>query len=94
MFGFREDIVQQDTVRSVNYFSGVVEDGGISSATGGILMIDNRGNQAFIPNCTGRSFKDEDEFSPLDDWPFTKALKTSDEKNGVLTNGFGIKVQN
>lgn len=71
VFGKQEDIVEQDTVLSVNFFSGTVEDGGISSAKGGIIVIENHDIGIFIPNGTGRLFKDGDGFADLDEWPST-----------------------
>lgn len=71
VFGKQEDIVEQDTVISVNFFSGKVQDGGVAEAKGGILVIENQDIGYFIPNGTGRLFKDGDGFADLDEWPRT-----------------------
>lgn len=71
VFGKQEDIIQEDTVISVNFFSGILEDGGVSSPKGGILVLDNRGIEPFLPNGTGRLFVDGDGFAELDQWPST-----------------------
>ena len=71
VFGKQEDIIGQDTVVSVNFFSGTIEDAGISSPKGGIMVLDNRGLQQFLPNNTGRLFVDGDDFADLDKWPST-----------------------
>lgn len=81
VFGKQSEVVEQDTVISVNFFSGTVEDGGISSAKGGIIVVENHGIGIFIPNGTGRLFEDEDGFSDLDEWPQTGTLKAKDEMN-------------
>lgn len=71
VFGKQLDIVEQDTVVSVNFLSGIVEDDGISMARGGIIVVENHGIEVFIPNGTGRVFKDDDDFSEIDEWPST-----------------------
>lgn len=77
VFGKQEEIVEQDTVISVNFFSGIVEDGGITSAKGGIIVVENHGIGIYVPNGTGRLFEDEDGFAELDEWPRTGTLKSA-----------------
>lgn len=71
VFGKQEDIIEQDTVVSVNFFSGIIEDTGISSPKGGVIVLENKGLQPFLPNSTGRLFVDGDDFADLDKWPST-----------------------
>lgn len=71
IFGKQLHIEDQDTVVSVNFLSGTIEDNGIREAMGGIMVVKNQGLESFIPRGTGRVFKDEDDFSELGKWPST-----------------------
>lgn len=86
VFGKQEDIIEQDTVISVNFFSGTVEDGGISEAKGGIMVIENHNIGVFIPNGTGRLFKDGDGFADLKEWPRTGELNNLNITTNSLTD--------
>lgn len=80
------------TVLSVNIFSGVVEEDGISAAFGGIVMIENQEISGFIPNGTGRIFRDKDGFSELTQWPTPNPSKASTDHISRLTVLYGLMV--
>lgn len=71
VFGKQLDIVEQDTVVSVNFLSGEIDDNGIRNAYGGIIVIDDKDIGIFIPSGTGRVFTDGDGFAELEKWPST-----------------------
>lgn len=71
VFGRQLDIVEQDTVVSVNFLSGTIDDNGIRDINGGIIVVDDRDISIFIPSGTGRVFIDEDGFAELEKWPST-----------------------
>lgn len=71
VFGKQLDIVEQDTVVSVNFLSGKIDDNGIREAFGGIIVIDDKDIGIFIPSGTGRVFTDGDGFAELEKWPST-----------------------
>ncbi len=71
VFGKQLDIVEQDTVVSVNFLSGMIDDNGIREAFGGIIVIDDKDIGIFIPSGTGRVFTDGDGFAELEKWPST-----------------------
>ncbi|MDZ7720885.1 MAG: hypothetical protein U5K72_18850 [Balneolaceae bacterium] len=71
VFGKQLDIVEQDTVVSVNFLSGTMDDNGIRDAFGGIIVVDDQGIGVFIPSGTGRVFVDGDGFAELGKWPST-----------------------
>lgn len=71
VFGKQLDIVEQDTVVSVNFLSGKIDDNGILEAFGGIIVVDDKNIGIFIPSGTGRVFTDEDGLAELEKWPST-----------------------
>lgn len=71
VFGKQLDIIEQDTVVSVNFLSGKIVDNGIRDAHGGIIVVDDQDIGIFIPSGTGRVFIDEDGFAELEKWPST-----------------------
>lgn len=81
VFGKQLDIVEQDTVVSVNFLSGTIDDNGIRDVNGGIIVVDDRDIGIFIPSGTGRVFIDGDGFAELEKWPSTgdETLSTIEE---------------
>jgi hypothetical protein len=83
VFGRQLDIVEQDTVVSVNFLSGTIDDNGIRDAFGGIIVIDDRGIGIFIPSGTGRVFTDGDGFAELEKWPSTGGVSVHKLNEGI-----------
>lgn len=90
VFGPQESIHAEGTVLSMNVFSGTLTEDGIANAYYALIMLDNAGNSGLIPNDTGRSFEDGDQFSEATEWPY-------EEGNGVRSSsnkGFMSLFQN
>lgn len=85
VFGLEYEEYEAGTVLTVNIFSGGVEADGISSAFGGIVMIENHGINGYIENGTGRIFRDGDGFADLDEWPSTGGINTAAFETDVLS---------
>ncbi len=81
VFGPQESTYPEGTVLSMNVFSGTLADGGIANAYYALIMLDNAGNSGLIPNDTGRSFEDGDQFSEATEWPY-------DENDGLRSSSF------
>lgn len=84
VFGKQLDIIEQDTVISVNFLSGTIEDGGIRDSKGGIIVVDNHDIGIFIPSGTGRVFRDGDGFAELEKWPSTGEMDLSSQNTDQL----------
>lgn len=83
VFGRQLDIVEQDTVVSVNFLSGTIDDNGIRDAFGGIIVVDDKGIGIFIPSGTGRVFIDGDGFAELEEWPSTGGVSIHKLEEGI-----------
>lgn len=70
VFGPQESTYPEGTVLSMNVFSGTLTEDGIANAYYALIMLDNAGNPGLIPNDTGRSFEDGDQFSEFTEWPY------------------------
>ena len=71
-------------IRLVDVFSAKLVDGGLSEAHYALVMVDNAGFEDRIPNGTGRSFYDSEEFSELTNWP-SVLLQSFETGFGVLS---------
>lgn len=71
-----------DSVRSTDgaqtkllrVFSGTLRSGGVSDYQHALVMLDDGGNDGFIPNDTGRAFSDGDDFAGLSPFPTANEL--------------------
>lgn len=60
---------EEGTVTMISLFSGTLTADGIEDPQLAGVMIENSGVEERIPNGTGQSFKDGNDFSALDEWP-------------------------
>lgn len=86
VFGPQESTYPEGTVLSMNVFSGTLTEDGIADAYYALIMLDNAGNSGLIPNDTGRSFEDGDQFSEFTDWPYDENFTgRSNSKKGFMS---------
>jgi hypothetical protein len=60
--------------QSLRVFSGKLESGGITEYQHALVMLDDGGNDGFIPNDTGRAFNDGDDFAARTTFPATNTV--------------------
>lgn len=68
IFGVSESEQGTGTVVSLDVFSGIITEDGITAPHSAFIMIDNGGVSGFLPNETGRSFEDGDGLAELTTW--------------------------
>jgi hypothetical protein len=86
VFGPQESSYPEGTVLSMNVFSGTLTEDGIADAFYALIMLDNAGNSGLIPNDTGRSFEDGDQFSEITEWPFDeRGIAIFDSNKGCMS---------
>lgn len=90
VFGPQESTYPEGTVLSMNVFSGTLTEGGIANAYYALIMLDNAGNPTLIPNDTGRSFEDGDQFSEITTWPYEQGTTG----RSYSLNGFMSLIEN
>lgn len=69
VFGILESVRDEGTVITMNIFSGILTEDGISEPHYCFFMVDNGGVSGILPNGTGRSFEDADGFAVISAWP-------------------------
>lgn len=86
VFGPQESTYPEGTVLSMNVFSGTLTEDGIANAYYALIMLDNAGDPSLIPNDTGRSFEDGDQFSEFTVWHYDENFTgRTNSKKGLMS---------
>ncbi|TVR17838.1 MAG: hypothetical protein EA391_03725 [Balneolaceae bacterium] len=86
MFAFLENVRGEGVVKSLRMFSGILTDQGVSEPYTSTFMIDNSGIRGVIPNGTGRSFVDGDDFAEIIPWPEGNSMSIENQVYTDLEN--------
>lgn len=81
VFGPLESERTDGTSISLNIFSGIITNEGISEPHYTLIMIDDGGVSGVIPNDTGRSFEDGDNLAEVTDWLEQQEKLQNQERN-------------
>ncbi len=82
---FAEQVQEREEgrfVRTVILYSGIVTAGGIKDPHLGTIMVDNAGFDDLIPDGTGQSHGDSDDFSEIAEWPEDPVDKVGADPSG------------
>lgn len=90
VFGPQESEYENGTVLSMNVFSGTLTDDGIADTYYALIMLDNAEDPTLIPNDTGRSFEDSDQFSESTEWPY-EDKHTTDQQHSTYPSFMELK---